>query len=335
MIEIDGSYGSGGGQVLRTGIGLSALTEKPCRVFNIRAKRRNPGLREQHLQAVRTVSRICRGKLEGATLGSTEIEFTPGKIKEEEINVNIGTAGSIGLVLQAILIPASQASVRIRINGGATWGKWAPPVAFLQNILYTFLKDIGYDFEIKILREGFYPKGGAEIEVKTTAAQWKPLEILRRGGILSIKGISVASLSLAERKVAERQRDAASKVLYEYCRILPSIEVKYSPSLSIGSGIHLHIDTEHLLIVGGSAIGEPRRKAEDIGKNAAENLIREYEGGGVDSYAADQLLPYMALAGGKIKASQITEHCRTNAFIIEKFLPVKFKIENNIIEVLK
>ena len=335
MIEIDGSYGSGGGQVLRTAVGLAALTGKSCRVFNIRAKRRNPGLREQHLQAIRAVSRFCNGKIEGVKLGSHEIEFLPGKIKQKEINISISTAGSVGLVIQSLLIPSSQCEVNIKISGGGTWGKWAPPVAYLQNILSDFLKEMGYNFEIKILQEGFYPKGGAEVEVKTMPAKWKPLELLERGGILSIRGISVASLSLVEKKVAERQIDAASKVLYEYCRILPSIEVKYSPSLSLGSGINLWMDTEHLLIVGGNALGEPGKKAEDVGREAAENLIREYEGGGVDSHAADQLLPYLALARGKIKASRITAHCRTNAFVIEKFLPVKFKIENNIIEVIK
>ena len=335
VIEIDGSYGSGGGQVLRTAVGLAALTEKPCKVFNIRAKRRNPGLREQHLQAIRAVSRLCTGKLEGAKLGSHEIEFLPGKIKQGDVEIHISTAGSVGLVLQSLLIPASQCAVKIKISGGGTWGKWAPPVVYLQNILYGFLKEMGYNFEIKILREGFFPKGGAEVEIQTKPASWKPLELLKRGGVLSISGISVASLSLMEKKVAERQKEAASQILFGYCRVLPSIEVKYSPSLSIGSGIYIQLDTEHLLTVGGSAVGEPDKRAENVGREAVRNLIREYEGGGVDSHAADQLLPYLAIAGGKIKASQVTEHCRTNAFVIEKFLPVKFKIENNVIEVIK
>lgn len=335
MIEIDGSYGSGGGQVLRTAVGFAALTGRPCRVFNIRAKRRNPGLREQHLQAIRAVSNLCKGKLEGARLGSHEIEFIPGKIKQEEIDINISTAGSVGLVLQALLIPSSQTEVKIKINGGGTWGKWAPPVVYLQNVLCNFSKEMGYNFEIKILQEGFYPKGGAKIEVKTSPASWKPVEVMRRGGILSIRGVSVASLSLMEKKVAERQRDESSKILYKYFGVLPSIEVKYSPSLSIGSGIQLWMDTEYLLTIGGNALGELGRKSEDVGREAARNLIQEYEKGGVDSHAVDQILPFLALAGGKILAGEITEHCRTNAFVIEKFLPVKLKIENKIIEVVK
>jgi len=335
MIEIDGSYGSGGGQILRTAAGLSALTGKPCRVFNIRAKRRNPGLREQHLQAIRAVSRMCSGKLTGAEIGSQEITFEPGRIKEGELLVPISTAGSVGLVLQALLIPSSKSGAKIKLSGGGTCGKWAPPISYIQNVLANFLSEMGYKVNIKVLREGFYPKGGAEVEVIAAPAVWKPVEIIKRGGVLTIGGISKASLSLKEQRVAERQVDASQKVLYEYFRILPAIEIEYSPSLCPGSSLQLWIDTEHFLRIGASATGEIGKKAEEVGREAARNLIKEYEGGGVDSHAADQLLPYMALAGGKIKASRVTEHCRTNAFVIEKFLPVKFKIEGTLIEVVK
>jgi len=334
MIQVDGSFGSGGGQVLRTAVGLSALVQKPCRVFNIRSKRPNPGLREQHLQAVLAVSELCGGKVEGAEIGSTQIEFYPGEIKSRELSIAVSTAGSVGLVLQAVLIPAVGFDLSVRIRGGATYGRWAVPVAYLQNVLSPLLRQMGYRLTIDILREGFYPRGGAEVEVRTVHAVLRPLEILDKGKIISVTGLSVASESLRRKNVAERQAHSASKVLSDYFKTGPRIEVQYSPSLCPGSGIQLWLETERSLL-GSSGLGEPGKRAEEVGRKAAEELISEYEGGAVDSHAADQLLPYLALAGGKIRVKQITDHCRTNAFVIRKFLPVKFRIGEKTIEVEK
>ena len=335
MLEIDGSFGLGGGQILRTAMGLSGFTGIPCKVNNIRLKHKNPGLREQHIQIAKSVSRVCRGKITGAELGSTEIEFIPGKIQEQEINIKIGATGSIGLILQSILVPLSQSGVKVKITGGATWGKWSPSVIYLKDVLCGLVKEMGYEVSVDIIREGFFPDGGGEVEIITKPAVWKEIDLTQRGGVLSINGISVASEGLKEKNVAERQRDAASKTLYEYCRVLPSMEINYVKTPAIGSGIFLALDTEHQMIIGGSSLGEKRRKPEQIGKQAAKNLIKEYEKGGLDLFAADQLIPYLAIAGGKIKVSKITEHCRTNAFVAEKFLNVKVKMEENFIEVVK
>ncbi len=335
MIEIDGNYGSGGGQVLRTAVGLACLTGKACKISNIRAKKRNPGILEQHLRAVRSVSNLCSGKIEGAEIGSREVMFTPGNTMKKEVVVKVATSGSVGLVLQSLLIATSNSEVKIKIIGGGTWGKWAPPIEYIENVLHSFLADMGYKFEIKVLREGFFPEGGAEVEVDTHPAEWKTLDAVQRGGILSLGGISVASISLKEKRVAERQVEAAQKLLYEHYRQLPTIDINYSPTMCPGSGLQLWIDTEYMLRIGADAVGERGRRAEDVGRDAARKLIREYEGGGIDSFAADQVLPYLALAGGKVKVNKVSEHVTTNIFVIEKFLDVKFKIENNIIEIIK
>ena len=332
MINIDGEYGSGGGQILRTAIGLAALTGKACGIEKVRAKRPHPGLREQHLQAVRAVASICEGRLEGAEIGSTEVEFYPGQIKSGNTFINISTAGSVGLVLQALLIPAMQADLSIEIKGGATYGKWAPPISYLQNAILPFLGKMGYQVNIKILREGFYPKGGAEVKVKTEKAKLKTLEITSKGEIINIRGISTASLSLKNSRVAERQMEAAREVIAEHFGITPRIEEKYSDSICPGSGIQLWVETENS-IMGGNALGERGKRAELVGKEAAKKLIYEYDSGEVDSHAADQLLPYLAIGKGRIKVSQITEHCRTNAFVIEKFLPVEFEMTEGTISV--
>lgn len=332
MIIIDGEYGSGGGQILRTAMGLAALTGKSCRIEKVRAGRPQPGLREQHLQAARAVASLCQGNLKGDELGSTRLEFHPGDIKSKNIFIKIFTAGSVGLILQGLLIPALAVNLDIRIEGGATYGKWAPPLSYLQNIVFPFLARMGYRVEMEILREGFYPRGGAKIKVKTKKAELKNLEIISKQKMIRIKGISLASFHLQKNQVAERQAECAREVLTAHFHQDPQIEIRYCNTICPGSGIQLWIETGASQI-GGNSLGERGKKAEVVGKEAAENLIYEYENGAVDSHAADQLLPYLAIGKGRIRTSQITEHCRTNAFIIEKFLPVQFEITEDTITV--
>lgn len=345
MIVIDGSYGSGGGQILRTAIGLSALTGKPCRVENIRAKRGNPGLKEQHLQAILAVNQLSAGKLEGAKIGAKEITFYPGpdgELKDSnsirKLNINISTAGSIGLVLQALLIPATVLfSLEINITGGATWGKWAPPLSHLENVFFPLLTKLGYPVRIVSFKDGFYPKGGAEARIFVNKAKFVPLRLVERGEIRAIRGISAASLSLREQKVAERQKEVTEQKLFSYFKVKTDLQVGYARTICPGSGIQLWLITANT-ILGANALGEKGKKAEIVGEEVAENLIREYESGGtIDSHTADQILPYLALAmaGGcsttEIKVAKITDHCKTNIWVIEKFLPVKFEIEEKII----
>jgi len=332
MVEIDGEYGSGGGQVLRTAVGLSALTGKPCRVTNIRAKRANPGLREQHLQAIRAVAGYCNGTVEGAGIGSSEIVFHPGEAVSDELKVKIGTAGSVGLVLQALLIPATASGLDVRIVGGATYGKWAVPVSYLQHVLFPILARIGYDPQVRVEKEGFYPKGGARIFATARPAHFQPITVVEKGDLLAIRGISVASTLLEHARVADRHAQSAARLLSAHFGVEPAVETRYVDALCPGSGIQLWAETTNSAI-GGNALGERGKRAENVGKEAAAMLIEEFENGAVDCRAADQLLPYMALGGGEILTSRITDHCRTNAFVIERFLPIAFTFEGNLIRV--
>lgn len=331
MLIIDGSYGEGGGAIIRMSVGLSAVTGKPIKVHNIRAKRCNPGLAEQHLQAISAVAKLCDANTVGAVKDSEELEFYPLKIRSGSLPVKISTAGSVGLVLQALLIPASKADVNIRISGGATYGKWAAPFDHMSNVLFPLLEKSGYKMKYKIIREGFFPKGGAEINVHAYESRLKPLNLVDKGELISLKGRSVASLSLKQAKVAERQAKAAKKGLFKYFGIDAKISAEYSDTLCPGSGIQLWAETENS-IIGANALGEISKPAEVVGGEAVNNLIAEYENGCVDKHTADQLIPYMALAGnGRILASEITGHVTTNAYIVEQFLPVKFKIEGKLI----
>ncbi|MEA3378346.1 MAG: RNA 3'-terminal phosphate cyclase [Nanoarchaeota archaeon] len=330
MIKIDGSQG--GGQMLRSALGLSAVTGKAFQMINIRGSRPKPGLKIQHLEGTRAVAQICNAEVLGLNLGSKELIFKPQEIKSGKIKIKVGTAGSVGLILQAVLIPATQTKIKILIEGGATYGKWCVPMDSLWNIVFPLLSRMGYDIKVKNVKQGFYPKGGTRVEVVSKKAELKPIEIMDKGKLLALKGISVASSSLKRSKVAERQIKAAKHIIFSSFNKNINILNLYSETLCPGSGITLWAECENS-IIGADCLGEKGKRAEIVGAEAAQKLIIEYENAAVDAFTADQLMVYMALAkGGKIKTSKITEHMKTNAKIIEKFLNVKFKLDNNIIE---
>lgn len=333
MIEFDGAWGEGGGQILRTAVALSAVTGQACKIYNIRAKRKNPGLQAQHLEAIKATAKLCGGAVKGAELHSTELEFVPGKIKSGSISINIPTAGSIGLVLQPLMISALHADkeVKISIRGGATNGKWAMPANYAKHVLSPLLAKMGYKANLEILRYGYYPVGGAEVEVEIEPAELSALQLVDAGKIISIHGISHASKELQKAQVAERQQKVARKIIFDELGIVPDIEAKYEDSACPGSAMDLWAETENSFL-GSEGLGERGRRAEDVGKEAAEKLVGYLKAASpLDEHAEDQLVPYMALAQGRslIKASQITNHTRTNIWVTEKFLPVKFSIDEN------
>ncbi|MEM7819790.1 MAG: RNA 3'-terminal phosphate cyclase [Candidatus Aenigmatarchaeota archaeon] len=336
MIELDGSYLEGGGSIVRVGVALSAVTEKPCRIFNIRKGRCNPGLQYQHIEAINAVANLCDAKVIGVSLKSKEIEFFPNKIKSGEIKIKIPTAGSIGLILQSILIASIHAKdvINIEIDGGATNGKWAAPVNYIKNVISQFLEKMGYKIKIDIKKYGYYPKGGAKVNARIEPCKkLKPLNIIECGKIISIDGISHASKFLEKLRVAERQREIAYNMLLNEFGIEPNIEIKYVDSLCPGSALDLWCKTENSFF-GSDGLGERGKRAEDVGREAATHLIEQIKSGAVDEHAEDQLLPYMALTNNSsIRIPKLTNHTKTNIWVIEKFLPVKFDIdeENKII----
>jgi RNA 3'-terminal phosphate cyclase (ATP)/RNA 3'-terminal phosphate cyclase (GTP) len=319
---IDGS--EAGGQLVRTACALSAITGKPFKIINIRVSRPNPGLQTQHMEGVKSIAELCNAETKGLELNSKELEFYPKKLEAKDLKIKISTAGSIGLVLQAVLLVTSQLkkSIKIEIEGGGTWNKWAPPVLYLEKVLFPLLKD---ETEIKIIRDGFYPKGGAQVEVITKPLKLEPIEYFERTEIKEINGFSIASKSLEKSKVAERQAKTAKELIKQKFNKELNIETKYVDSFSPGSGVLIYIKTENS-VIGGDSLGEIKKSAEDVAKEAVKNLIFEYANGVIDRHAADMLLSYIVLNSGKIQTSEITHHVRTNISVIETFLPVKFEI---------
>jgi RNA 3'-terminal phosphate cyclase (ATP) len=321
-MKLDGSYGEGGGQILRTAVALSAVTGTPVEIENIRKGRPKPGLSAQHVKAVEGLARICNAQVTGCKLKSTRLCFTPGKINQGNYEVDIGTAGSIALFLQC-LMPAlmhAPGTVRIKITGG-TDVQWSPSIDYIRFVTLEALRKMGYECDIKLITRGYYPRGGGCVEAIINPSSLNNVDF--EGNKCSqVEGISHSSGLPAH--VAQRQAASAHKRLCENgyeSKILT--EVNDHPST--GSGITLWCGA-----AGGIALGKPGLKAEKVGEIAANAIIDELRSGaGVDEFLADQLIPYMALAGGgSFTTRMISLHTKTNIWVTEQFLPVKFKIED-------
>lgn len=332
MIQIDGSYREGGGQIVRTATALSTYVEEPVKIDKIRANRSNPGLRPQHVKGIETLARLCDADLEGVKEGSQEIEFIPSEFKPRDLKVDIGTAGSVTLLLQSLMFPLlhSEEEVKVVVMGG-TDVKWSPPVDYLRKVLLPILNNHGYNVHLELEKRGYYPKGGGKVTLRVKSSELESFDLTEKESVKDIKGISHASEHLKDADVADRQKKAARKAVWEEFEISPDIETRYMDSACPGSGIQLWVETESSRI-GGNALGEKGKRSEEVGKEAAEDLIRNSEGA-VDRYAGDQLLPFLATAGGNIKVSEVTEHCHTNQWVIQRFLDVDFSVQGKLIQI--
>jgi RNA 3'-phosphate cyclase len=339
MIKIDGSFGEGGGQILRTASVLSVVTQKPCHVFNIRKGRPKPGLATQHLVGLQTLAKICDGKLEGDSLGSEEIKFWPGKIQAKDLNIKIETAGSITLVLQTLILPClfTPEPIKISFNGGATDTFFSPTLDHFRYVFLKILEKIGETsppfIKINLIKRGYYPEGGAKVEVETSPAKLRLLNLTERGQLKKILAISGASESLKDKKVSERQLAGVREVLGKL-KLPIEEKVEYYRAQSPGSQICLVAEFENT-VIGTDNLGKLGKRAEDVGKEAALQLLIEQKTEAcLDEYLADQILPYLALGRGKssVTVSEVTEHCKTNIWVIEKFIDGRFEIEGNLIK---
>jgi RNA 3'-phosphate cyclase len=322
-IEIDGSYLEGGGQILRTACGMSAATGQACRIVSIRKGRAHPGLAAQHLCGVMAVGQMCEARLEGASIGSQELTFVPAALQPPaEIHAQVGTAGAVTLVLQGLMIPLSVAgrAVEVAVSGG-THVPWAPTADYFGQVFACFLGWMGVRIELLEQREGFYPRGGGSVRVRVEPGRVGPLVLTAPGELESIRARSIATEDLRRARVAERQLDGARKVLD-----LDREATEYVRAFSTGSAMQMTAHYANCRL-GACALGERGKKAERVGAECAGSLKRQMAAGAcLDEHMADQILPYLALAGGesRVSVAAITDHCRTNMWVIEQFLPVHF-----------
>ena len=335
MIEIDGSYGEGGGQILRTSVSLAALTMKPVRVSNIRAGRPKPGLKRQHMAGIQLTGELVDASIEGLNVGSTEVIFTPQRRKGGSFSIDVGTAGSISLILQAVLPPAVLAPepVVFHIRGG-TDVKWSPPVDYLKNVFVQVLGRLGPIVEIEQKKRGHYPKGGGEVLCRVTPVkELKALELVDFAELSSVTGISHCVRLPSH--VAERQAAAAAQMISKKLRIAASIETEsYSkrddPHLGPGSGIVLWADDANGTRLGADSLGDRGVRAEEVGIKAAKQLVREFSTGkAIDSHLCDMIVPYLAVASGKsrIGISEITSHLTTNLWTLKQILETEMNLD--------
>jgi len=334
MVEIDGSHGEGGGQIVRTACSLAAVTEKPCHIINIRLARREPGLRLQHLLGIRALAELCRGSLEGGEVGSREIVFHPRQFIARSISVKIDTAANTSLLLQTLLPVALATSTPLGIDlqGGGTDAAFAPTLDYFRYVFLWFLRSMGANLDVMVYRRGYYPRGGAQLSITIAPSRLTRIALTQRGALKRISLISQAASMLKPRRVAERQVEGALSILGSRL-VPPKTTIDYGPSLSAGTSLCIVGEFENTL-VGADSLGARGKLAETVGKEAAMAFSRELQSTAcLDRHMADQILPYMALAGDGscVTVSEITSHCRTNMWVIEKFLDGRFKAKGNLI----
>jgi RNA 3'-terminal phosphate cyclase (ATP) len=306
-IEIDGSFGEGGGQILRTALALSVIFKRPLTLHHIRAKRKNPGLGHQHLMAVNALAQISGAKVEGNVIGSQKLTFIPGEVCPGDYRFPIGTAGSVTLLLQALLLPLclSQKGFQLVLEGG-THVPWSPPYHYLSEILLPILHFMGVSVGGRIDQWGWYPKGGGIIQVEVQPSpSLRPISLLERGSLRKIRGFSAASL--LPKHVAERQREEALRRIEKEMKMGAEITILPDPP-SKGPGSFLFLVTE----------------------SEAVNSLKGYleAKGCIDPHLADQLIPFMAVAKGNssFTTTRVTEHLLTNLWVIQHFKNVKISM---------
>jgi len=328
VLQLDGSAGEGGGQILRTALGLSLVTGTPFTIDRIRAGRERPGLQRQHLAAVRAAAEVGRAEVRGAAIGSSVLTFKPGKVVPGHYTFAVGTAGSATLVLQTVLpalIGASESSM-LTLEGG-THNAWAPPYDFLEKAFLPLLGRMGVGVTTTLDHRGFYPAGGGRFRVTVEPCpRLSPLELVERGKIRAQRGWAIVSALPVS--IAQRELKVVEQVLSIDRNRLRAIEE--TRPVGPGNALILEIETENVTeIVTG--FGEKRVSAERVAERACREATSYLAAGvPVGEHLADQLLIPLALAGGgSFVTTPLSSHSTTNIDVIEKFLPRKFRVDRS------
>ncbi|MEF8976832.1 MAG: RNA 3'-terminal phosphate cyclase [Halapricum sp.] len=318
MRTIDGS--EGGGQLLRTGLTLATITDTPVRIEGIRGSRPEPGLKPQHLAAVELLADYCDADIEGDELDAETVIFEPGEGRQTALETEIPTAGSVTLLLDTVLPLATAIEETITVTAtGGTDVKWSPPVAYPQRVKLPLLARFGLDASIDVERTGFYPAGGGEVTLSMSPSSLSPLELDERGSLQAVDVYSKASEDLEDRDVADRQADHAGERL-DSMGVPPGERVvEYVEADSTGSALMVRARYDRTL-AGFDALGERGRSSEEVADRAIEDF-EAFRGtdAAVEAHMADQLLVFLALAGGRVTVPSVTEHVRTTLSLLEAF----------------
>jgi RNA 3'-terminal phosphate cyclase (ATP) len=311
MITIDGSLLEGGGQILRSAVALSALSRTPVEVVRIRARRGRPGIAPQHLAAIGAVAAACDGTCEGLRLGSDRIGFRPGLPVAKVVRADVGTAGSVALVLQAWLPVALAAGGSITVTGGTEVDR-SPTIDYLEQVLFRVLQRHGAKIQVEIPKRGYYPEGGGEVRVSVEAGRLSPIALpdTKPGSC----GIISCSSNLPDH-VAERQAAAARRLIEARVGAPCEVRIDRRKGPSSGSSCTVWSGTK-----GACSLGKRGVPADRVGEAAGRALLEEVaRGGQADTHLADQLLVFLAIAGGRFTAPACSLHAATMCWLLERF----------------
>jgi RNA 3'-terminal phosphate cyclase (ATP) len=333
MLRIDGSQKSGSGTILRLSIALASILGKELHIYKIRNKRRQLGLRPQHLESVLTAAKLCNAEIKGAKLGSQELWFKPKDIIRGEVRADIGTAGSISMLLLTVLpiYAYAKGNVTLHVTNGGTDVRYAPTINYMKHVLLPMLERIGLKASLTVNRFGYYPKGMGEVLLKVNnSTRLSSIVMKEFGEIKEIQGVSVCTF-LQKQRVAERQAEAAAKILrnHGHDSDIRVVNDRSNP-FQKGSSIVLWAKTSKGALVGGDAIGEMGKTSEAVGREASGKLLKEIDSHAtIDVHLADILVPYVALADGTSTylVRRITDHLETNIWLMERILGIKFQID--------
>ena len=322
MIRIDGSHGEGGGQILRTALSLSALLGLPVTIENIRSNRPKPGLRPQHLTAVKALKEICGAEVEGLAIDSRRIVFIPGRIKPGNYFFDVGTAGSVTLILQALLLPLALAPgpSRITLRGG-THVPWSPPHHYLAEVFLPTIGLMGIETAVRLQKWGWYPKGGGELESEILPTErLNPLVLEKPWEPEEVK-VLCASANLP-RHILERERKTIEALLQER-RVTARFEIQEVPSIGQGNLVFITA-RKGPAAAGFSSLGAKGKPAEQVAEETVQAFLSFLDSGAaVDEHLGDQLLLYLALAPGRseILVQGVSSHLQTNFWVVNQFMP--------------
>ncbi len=337
VLEINGSYLEGGGQIIRTAVALSAITKTPVKIYDIRRGREKPGLKPQHLEAIRTAARICQAETAGLQLDSTELIFIPGKINGGLYTVDTKTAGAITLILQLLTPIAIFADrpLKLDITGG-TAVPYSPNILYFAYVFCYYLEKMGMNIEVDVKKHGFYPRGGGNVVVSTNPGSLIPCSFVEPGSLKQIKALVICSDHLRNARVAER-------LAISLQNILPEAKTKYQYVTADSPGCFIQVlAIFENAVLGFDGLGARGKPAEKIGNEVGE-LLKKFIAGPVclDPWMIDQIIPYLALATAKtgekteVKFRELTMHAQTNSWVTKQFLPVDFEVSGNILTCVK
>jgi RNA 3'-phosphate cyclase len=329
LLSINGAFGEGGGQILRSSVTLSAILGKPVRIYNIRSRRRHPGLKHQHFSAVKAVAQLCNARVENLEVGSDKIVFIPNRVSSNLKEVNIGSAGSITLILQAIIPVAifGNNEIEVKIIGGS-YVKWSPTLNYFRFVIIPIYRAIGIDIDLEVIKRGYYPVGGGIIKIRI-----KPVSKLNNLNlfssiICSSRIISVASL--LPKSVAERQIKSVLNYLSNEKIDFSESTAVVENSCSPGTSLLIYMVNKNGPFIGADSIGEKGKPSEKIGQEVAEDFLKILRvGAPIDSHIGDMIVPLLSLVKKEsvLFLPKVTEHLITNLYISQQFTSCQYKLE--------